>query len=142
MEYPAAPAPDTRTLISSTFFPTIFRAFIRAATVTMAVPCWSSWNTGMSSISLSLFSIYTHLGDDMSSRFIPPKPGAMFFTVSIISSASWVSRTIGTAFTSPNSLKSTAFPSITGMAAFGPMFPSPRTADPSDTTAIVFAFDV
>ena len=88
MEYPAAPAPDTRTLISSTFFPTIFKAFISAATVTMAVPCWSSWNTGMSSISLSLFSIYTHLGDDMSSRLIPPKPGAMFFTVSIISQQS------------------------------------------------------
>jgi hypothetical protein len=34
-------------------------------------------------------------------------------------------------------LKSTALPSITGMAAAGPMLPSPSTADPSVTTATV-----
>ena len=78
----------------------------------------------------------------MSSRLIPPKPGAMFLTVSMISSGSWLSRTIGTAFTSPNSLKRTALPSMTGRAAFGPILPRPRTADPSDTTAMVLAFDV
>ncbi len=36
---------------------------------------------------------------------------------------------------SANSLKSIALPSITGIAASGPMLPSPRTADPSLTTA-------
>ena len=58
-------------------------------------------------------------------------------TVSIISSVSWVSRQMGKALIPPNSLKRTALPSITGMAASGPIFPRPRTALPSDTTATV-----
>ena len=36
---PAAPAPDTMTLIFSTFFPTTLSALIKAAVVTTAVPC-------------------------------------------------------------------------------------------------------
>ena len=44
----------------------------------------------------------------MSSRLIPPNAGAIFTTVRMISSVSWVSRQIGTALTPPNSLKSTA----------------------------------
>ena len=36
-----------------------------------------------------------------------------------------------------NSLKSMHLPSITGIEASGPMSPSPRTAEPSDTTATV-----
>ena len=74
----------------------------------------------------------------MSSRLMPPKAGAMRTTVSMISSVSWVSRQMGKALTPPNSLKRTAFPSMTGMAARGPIFPSPSTALPSDTTATVF----
>ena len=73
----------------------------------------------------------------MSSRLIPPNAGAIFTTVRMISSVSWVSRQIGTALTPPNSLKSTAFPSITGIAARAPMFPRPSTALPSETTATV-----
>jgi hypothetical protein len=46
-----------------------------------------------------------------------------------------VSRQIGTASTPPNCLNSTALPSITGIAARGPMLPSPSTAEPSVTTA-------
>ena len=38
----------------------------------------------------------------------------------------------------PNSLNSTALPSITGIAASGPMSPRPSTAVPSETTATVF----
>ena len=49
---------------------------------------------------------------------------------------------MGTAFTPPNSLKRTAFPSITGIPASAPIFPSPRTAEPSDITATVLAFAV
>ena len=78
----------------------------------------------------------------MSSKLMPPKAGAMRTTVSMISSVSWVSRQMGNALTPPNSLKSTAFPSITGMAARGPMFPRPKTALPSETTATVLAFMV
>jgi hypothetical protein len=35
-------------------------------------------------------------------------------------------------------LNSIAFPSITGIAASGPMLPRPSTAEPSETTATVF----
>ena len=59
-------------------------------------------------------------------------------TISTISSVSWVSSTTGQASTPPNCLNSAAFPSITGIAAAGPMLPSPSTAEPSVTTATVF----
>ena len=55
----------------------------------------------------------------------------------MISSGSFVLRQIGKASTPPNSLNSIALPSITGIAASGPMSPSPSTALPSDTTATV-----
>ena len=103
----------------------------------MAVPCWSSWKTGMSRRSLSASSISKQRGAEMSSRFIPPNPGAIRSTVSMISTGSLVSRQIGKASTPANSLKSIALPSITGIAASGPISPSPSTAVPSLTTATV-----
>ena len=108
-----------------------------AASTTIAVPCWSSWKTGMSSSFLSRSSISKHRGAEMSSRLIPPKPGAMFLTAWIISSVSFVSRQIGKASTFANCLKRAALPSMTGIAALGPMSPSPSTAVPSETTATV-----
>ena len=92
----------------------------------------------MSSSSTSRASISKQRGDEMSSRLIPPNVGAIAFTVAMISSVSLVSRQIGKASTSANSLNSTALPSITGMAASGPMSPRPSTAVPSDTTATLF----
>ncbi len=74
----------------------------------------------------------------MSSRLTPPKVGAISSTALTISSASWVSRQIGKASTPANSLNSMHLPSITGIAASGPMLPSPSTALPSETTATVF----
>ena len=71
----------------------------------------------------------------MSSRLMPPKPGAIAVQTATISSGSFVARQIGQASTPPNSLNRSAFPSITGIAPSGPMSPSPRTAVPSDTTA-------
>jgi hypothetical protein len=56
----------------------------------------------------------------------------------MISSGSLVSRQIGNASTSANSLKSIALPSITGIAASGPMSPG-RARRASETTATVFA---
>ena len=53
-----------------------------------------------------------------------------------------MSRQIGHASTPANSLKSIALPSITGIAASGPMSPRPRTAVPSVTTAIVLPLEV
>ena len=60
----------------------------------------------------------------------------------MISSTSWVSRHSGQASIPANRLNSAALPSITGSAAFGPMLPSPSTAEPSVTTAMLFRFTV
>ena len=65
----------------------------------------------------------------MSSRLTPPKVGTSSWTARTISSGSWVSRQMGKASTPAKALKRTALPSMTGMAAFGPMLPSPSTAD-------------
>ena len=46
---PAAPRPITSTRRSSRRRPVSFTAFSSAAITTTAVPCWSSWKTGMSS---------------------------------------------------------------------------------------------
>ena len=139
---PAAPAPEMTTRVVPGLRPVSRSAFWSAASATTAVPCWSSWKTGMSSRSLSRCSISKQRGAEMSSRLMPPKLGASRATVSMISSVSVVSRQIGTASTLPNCLNSTALPSMTGIAAAGPMSPRPRTAVPSVTTATVFGTQV
>ena len=96
----------------------------------------------MSSVSRSLLSISKQRGAEMSSRLMPPKPGAIAVTAATISSVSFVARQIGHASTEPNSLNSIALPSITGIAASGPISPSPSTAVPSLTTATVFCLIV
>ena len=74
---PAAPTPVTTTLTSSSPLPDHPEAFRSAASTTIAVPCWSSWKTGMSSSARSRCSISKQRGAEMSSRLIPPKPGAI-----------------------------------------------------------------
>ena len=59
-------------------------------------------------------------------------------TVSMISSDELVLMHTGNASTPANSLNNSALPSITGIAASGPMSPRPRTAEPSETMATVF----
>ena len=113
-----------------------------AARTTIAVPCWSSWKTGTSTCSCNRCSTSKHRGAEMSSRLMPPKLGARRATVSTISSTSVVSRHSGTASICAKVLNSTALPSITGMAAAGPMSPSPSTAVPSVTTATVLGTHV
>jgi len=75
MATPEAPDPMTVTLTSPIFFLTIFRALISPATVTQAVPCWSSCQTGISASARKVSRILKHLGWEMSSRFTPPKLG-------------------------------------------------------------------
>ena len=123
---------------SSFFFPTTFNALVRAAVMTTAVPCWSSWKTGMSHSSFNLRSTSKHRGAEMSSRLMPPKLLEMRWMVRAISSTFWVSTQIGKASTPANSLKRTHLPSMTGIPASGPIFPSPRTAEPSVMTATIF----
>jgi hypothetical protein len=43
---PAAPAPFTTIFTFFISFYATFKAFITAASVTIAVPCWSSWKIG------------------------------------------------------------------------------------------------
>ena len=139
---PAAPAPLTTTRSVVSALPTTTAALVRAARTTIAVPCWSSWNTGMRSRSCSRRSTSKQRGAEMSSRLIPPYVGASRAIVSTSSSTSVVSRQIGTASTSAKCLNSTALPSITGSAAAGPMSPRPSTAVPSLMTATVLAREV
>ena len=80
MAVPAAPAPAITIRTSAICLPTTLRALVNAATVTMAVPCWSSWKTGMSSSSRSRRSTSKQRGAEMSSRLMPAKPGEMALT--------------------------------------------------------------
>ena len=50
----AAPAPEQTSLTSPMFLPTISSPLMTAAPATIAVPCWSSWNTGIFMRSRSL----------------------------------------------------------------------------------------
>jgi hypothetical protein len=57
----------------------------------------------------------------------------------MISCGDFVSRMSGNAVMPASSAKSSDLPSMTGIAAAGPMFPRPSTADPSVTIATAFA---
>ena len=81
MRRPPRPTPLTTTLIPAIRLPTTLRALISAASTTTAVPCWSSWKTGMSSSRLRRSSISKQRGAEMSSRLMPPKTGAIALTV-------------------------------------------------------------
>ena len=70
---PAAPAPLITHFISPILLPTSFNALSIAAATTIAVPCWSSWKTGISQISFNFRSISKQRGAEISSRLIPPK---------------------------------------------------------------------
>ena len=131
-----APAPEKTILTSPIFLPTTCSELIIDANTTIAVPCWSSWNTGIPR-SWRAASISKQRGAAMSSRFIPPKVVAKFLTVCMMESLSWVARQRGKASTSARPLNKIHLPSITGIAASGPMLPNPRTAEPSVTTATV-----
>ena len=77
---PAAPSPTITIRMSSIRWPVSVSALSSAASTTTAVPCWSSWKTGMSSSAFSRSSISKQRGAEMSSRLMPPKPGAIALT--------------------------------------------------------------
>ena len=138
----AEPAPETTIFTLSIFFLANSSAFNNAAEDIIAVPCWSSCITGMFNSSTKRLSISKDSGALISSKFIPPKVGAMFFTVATNASMSLVSTSISKTSMSANILKSNAFPSITGFEASGPMSPNPKTAVPLVITATKFPFEV
>jgi hypothetical protein len=100
----------------------------------IAVPCWSSWNTGIDMRARSRLSISKHSGALMSSRLMPPKVGSSAATISTSLSGSRSSSSISKTSMPANFLNSTALPSMTGLAASGPMAPRPSTAVPLVTT--------
>ena len=78
----------------------------------------------------------------MSSKLIPPKVGAICFTVCINSSTFSVSTSISKTSISAKILNSNPLPSITGFDASGPIFPKPKTAVPLEITATKFPLAV
>src|SRR5262245_16707076 len=139
---PAAPAPATTTFTSSICRLVSSSAFRNAAPLMIAVPCWSSWKTGISISAISRSSISKHSGARMSSRLIPPKVGSSSFTVRITSSAFSVPSSMSNTSMPAKRLKRTPLPSITGLPASAPMLPSSSTAVPVVTTATRFAREV
>ena len=108
----------------------------------IAVPCWSSWKTGISRLSVNRRSISKHSGARMSSRLIPPKVGAINSMVRMISSVSVLSISMSNTSMSAKRLNRTPLPSITGLPARAPMLPSPSTAVPFEMTATRFPLAV
>ena len=137
-EIAAAPAPETTILMSSIFLLASSKAFNNAAAEIIAVPCWSSCITGISNSSFNLRSIIKASGDLISSKLIPPKVGAIALTASINFSVSFASTSISKTSISAKILNNNPLPSITGLEASGPIFPSPRTAVPLEITATRF----
>ncbi len=135
VERAEAPAPLKTTRTSSSSFPTSSSALRSPAPAMMAVPCWSSWKTGMSSRSRSVRSMTKHSGAAMSSRLIPPTVGSRSSQKRMTSSASLDPTSRSKTSIPAKRLKRTPFPSMTGLAASGPMSPRPRTAVPLETTA-------
>ena len=78
----------------------------------------------------------------MSSRFIPPNVGAILQTVLINSSGSSVSTWMSKTSISANVFNNKPLPSITGLEANAPIFPSPRTAVPLEITATKLPLEV
>ncbi len=132
---PAAPAPDAATRTLAMSLPTICSALSTAAPTMIEVPCWSSWNTGMCMRSRSLCSTAKHSGALMSSRLMPPKVGSRLAMISTSLSGSRSSISMSNTSMPANFWNSTALPSITGLAASGPIAPRPSTAVPLLITA-------
>ena len=108
----------------------------------IAVPCWSSWKTGMFIRSRNVCSMMKHSGALMSSRLMPPKLGSISSIASMIRSTSSVFNSMSIESTSAKRLNSTALPSITGLDASAPRLPMPRIAVPFEMTATRLPFAV
>ena len=144
MATPAAPAPAMTIRRSAIYLPTILSEFSSAASVTTAVPCWSSWNTGMSSSPEPLLDLEARRRGDVLEVDAAEDRGDAHDGLdddvdrSSSEASPSTSRQIGKPSTPANFLNRSALPSMTGRAASGPMSPRPSTAVPSVTMATVF----
>ena len=114
--------------------PTTCSPLRQAAPTIIAVPCWSSWNTGIFMRRRNSRSTMKHSGALMSSRLMAPNVGSRAAINSTNFSGSRCSTSMSNTSMPANFLNSTAFPSITGLAASGPIAPNPSTAVPFVTT--------
>ena len=101
----------------------------------IAVPCWSSWNTGMFIRSRSLRSTMKHSGALMSSRLMPPKVGSIAAMISTSLSGSRSFNSMSNTSMPANFWNRMPLPSMTGLPARAPMSPRPSTAVPLVITA-------
>ena len=134
-EMPAAPAPVCTILTSFAFLPITESALMKAAPRMIAVPCWSSWKTGIFMRSRSVRSTMKHSGALMSSRLMPPKLGSRLAMMSISFCGSDSLISMSKTSMPANFWNSMPLPSMTGLAASGPMLPRPSTAVPLVMTA-------
>ncbi len=130
----AAPAPEVTSLTSSRCLPCSSSPLRTAAATVMAVPCWSSWKTGMFIRARSSASMAKHSGALMSSRLMAPKVGSSAATTSQKRSGSAASTSMSNTSMPANFLNRTALPSITGLPASAPILPRPSTAVPLEMT--------
>ena len=72
---PAAPPPETTIRTSGSSLSTHRSALVSAARTTIAVPCWSSWKTGMSRLSRSRRSTSKQRGRGDVLEVDPAEPG-------------------------------------------------------------------
>ena len=77
---PAAPAPFITILSSSGLAPLSLVALSSPARTTTAVPCWSSWNIGHSTVSMSFVSMLKQSGPLISSKLMIQKEGDILWT--------------------------------------------------------------
>ncbi len=131
----AAPAPEVTSFTSSRRLPCSNSPLRTAAATMIAVPCWSSWKTGMRIRARSACSTSKHSGALMSSRLIAPKVGSSAATTSTKRAGSLASTSMSNTSMPANFLNRTALPSITGLPARAPMLPRPSTAVPLLMTA-------
>ena len=132
---PAAPAPAKTTFTSSILRLVSSSAFRNAAPEMIAVPCWSSWKTGMSTLAISLSSISKQSGARMSSRLMPPNVGS-----SSLQTLDHVLRVLASDLDvehvdAGEALEQDGLALHHGLAGSGPMLPRPSTAVPLVTTA-------
>ena len=132
---PAAPAPKPTIRISFGLLSAICNALVAAAATTIAVPCWSSWNTGIFILSRQIRSTIKQSGALMSSRLTAPNVGSSLQTKSASASGSASLTSISKQSRPANFLNRTALPSITGLLACAPILPRPSTAVPFVITA-------
>ncbi len=125
---PPGPSPATTTVESASALPATASPLMRAASTAAAVPCWSSWKTGMSRRSSSRRWTSKQRGAEMSLRWMPAKTDEQSATASTISAGSRRSTGRGNA-SMPASLRRKAhLASSAGSDASGPRSPWPDDA--------------